>query len=216
MLGFQVESIIESFVISEAKVAFDEYLKLTDEDIDKMFEGKLKYVDMEDGKSVKTTTTTTGIDFSDVFVTNSVSEGSDSHDFAQPFSIKAGEDGEGHELDPSNFITEDCLVKTIEWRYINTNAISPGVGYLRLTKLDGTMLEIDFSSISDVERGETCRLDGVYMITNFVTASQQIESLRIAGSERAECFIPALEHYSLWDISNPAKRLIKKAIIGQT
>ena len=204
MLGFDQSAIIENFLISEAKLAYNKYTTITDKEVDMKF----NVADIE--KQHRSGNCELGVDFGDFFITNSVLEGSDSHDFGQPFSIKV--DAVGHELDPSNYITEDCLLRTIEWRFMDSHETHPTVGYLRLTKMRGDVVEIDFRGVAKVERGRVNRVDGAFIITNFVMTSACIESLRLAGSENENCFLTALEHYSLWDLTPNARKLLKKAV----
>lgn len=205
LLGFDSAAIIENFLIQEAKLSYNEYLKLDKKDVVRIFDtgndietqsrmGKCKY----------------GVDFSDFFITNSVMEGSDAHDFVQPFNVKVEESGP--ELDPSNFITEDCLLKRVEWRYTNSQDTIPTIGYLRLTKMNNEVVEIDLSGVSEVERGEAHYLEGAFIITNFVMTSLSIDSLRLAGSENGRNFLTAVEHYSLWVLTSDAKKLLEKAV----
>ena len=204
LLGFDSAAIIENFLIQEAKLSYNEYLKLDKKDIIRMFDtgndvetqsriGKCKY----------------GVDFSDFFITNSVMEGSNAHDFVQTFNVKVQESGP--ELDPSNYITEDCL-KRVEWRYTKSQDTIPTIGYLRLTKMNDEVVEIDVSGVSEVERGEVHYLEGAFIITNFVMTSLSIDSLRLAGSENGRKFLTAVEHYSLWVLTSDAKKLLKKAV----
>lgn len=152
------------------------------------------------------------MDFSDYFLTNSVQEGSDSHDFCQPFNIKKATNNFGHELDPSNYITDDCLLASVEWRYVDSKLINPTIGYLRLTKLNGEIIEIDFSRSTVVERGQLHQLDGIFVITNFVITTSEIESLRLAGTESGQSFLTAMNHYSLWELTADATAMLKKNV----
>ena len=114
LLGFDSAAIIENFLIQEAKLSYNEYLKLDKKDIIRMFDtgndvetqsriGKCKY----------------GVDFSDFFITNSVMEGSNAHDFVQTFNVKVQESGP--ELDPSNYITERGMEVYQQPRYYSNH-----------------------------------------------------------------------------------------------
>jgi len=207
LLGYDQTAVIENFFIRESKLAYNKYLNIKETDIEKLF--NTSDVEMQN----RSGNCAFGVDFSEFFITNSVAEGSDTHDFAQPFEVMLN-DG-GHEIDPSNFITEDCLLKTVEWRYANEEATKPTVSYLRLTKMNGKMVEIDFNGASKVERASCHRLDGAFVITNFVMTSSSIDSLRVCGSENGQYFLTALEHYSLWEITSDAKHLLRRKSVGK-
>lgn len=104
LLGFEADAITENFIIYEAKLAYNRYLELTDDDVNQIFSGgnaktnkknklntSITRTDIEN-QSLSSTHTVEdqdfGIDFSDFFLTNSVKEGSDSHEFIQPFNVR--------------------------------------------------------------------------------------------------------------------------------
>lgn len=212
LLGFDQTAIIENYLIGEAKIHYKKYMKMTDEDVEKIFGSVEDKIDVETGEYVPSegSKEAFGVDFSDYFLTNSVMEGSDSHDFSQPFKIHYQEDG-SHELDPSNFITDHCLVKQVDFRYIDSRVTHPSIGYLRLHKMTGEVVEIDFSKQGvNVERGNVNTLRGAFIITNFVMTANEIESLRLVGSENNMSFLRGLEYYSLWKISPDARKLLLK------
>jgi len=206
LLGLDLDAIIENHLLYEAKLSYEEYSILDDNTIATLF----RKADVESQSAEGPEDCKFGVNFSDYFLTNSVMEGSDAHDFSQPFNIKKQTNNFGHELDPSNFVTSDCLVSKIEWRYLDSSKISPTIGYLRLTKLNGEVIEIDFSEKSEVERGEAHQLQGCFLITNFVITATEIESLRLAGTENGRLFLKAMDHYSLWSLTADATSLLKR------
>ena len=229
LLGFDQTAIIENYLIGEAKIAYDRYMKLSDDEVNKIFtSGKSKNVDKifnqmyENGEvdieSMQyhnqrkvTATHSFGIDCCDFFLTNSIMIGSDSHDFSQAFKVHYRKNG-SHELDPSNFITEDCLLKQIDFRYVDSSKTHPSIGFLRLTKMNDEVIEIDFSKQGiNFDRGDSLHtLRGAFIVTNFVMTSNDIESLQLFGSNNGKNLLHGLQYYSLWDTSFGARRLLQK------
>ena len=205
LLGFDQDAIIENYLLEESKLHYEEYAIMTDKDVNNAFP-------KADVESQVDADRAYGVNFCDYFLTNSVLEGSDAHDFSQPFVVKKADNNFGHELSPSNYITDDCLLKKVEWRYVDSKAISPTIGYLRLTKLSGEVVEIDLSENNEVERGTLHQLDGVYVITNFIMTASEIESLRIAGSDTGNSFMTGISQYSLWELTFDAKSLLRKKL----
>ena len=195
LLGYDENAVIENYLIKEAKIEYNEYLRLetADESIGKKFANAHGL----------------GVEFNDYFITNSTEQGRSPQDFAlyQPFIVKRNK--EGHEIDPSNYITEDCLLRRVEWKFTARNTTKPRVGYLKLVKLTGEVIEINFSSGGeDITLGDLhCLDDGVYMITTFIMSSS-ILSLRLCGSKNAMDFVTAMEYYSLWAVTARAKTLL--------
>ena len=206
LLGLDQDAIIENYLLSEAMLAYEKYATLTDKDIGRAF----RRADVESQGGADDCAY--GVNFCDYFLTNSVLEGSDAHDFCQPFNVKSATNSFGHELSPSNFITEDCLLKRLEWKYVDSKAISPTIDYLRLTKLSGEVVEIKCGRYSDVERGMLNQIDGVFVITNFIMTASEIESLRVVGTDNGKSFLTGIDHYSLWSLTNDAISLLKRKI----
>lgn len=189
LVGLNTEVIVGDFLIREAKIDYNAYQGLSDQDIHKMIGGgENDDYDVEMQKS--TNASSRGVDFNDFFVTNSI----DDHEntMYKPFSVIRSD--YGHEIDPSDFIGFECLLQSVEWRYTDTSKIKPTLSYLRLVKMTGSVVEIDFSN---GERGESFRIDGAFIITHFVTASTYISTLRLCGSESAASFLKALDRKSV-------------------
>jgi hypothetical protein len=208
LLGLDQNAIIENYLLNESKLDYEQYAALSDKDIDTAFR-RADDVESQGG----TDDPAFGVNFCDYFLTNSVLEGSDAHDFCQPFNVVKANNIYGHELSPSNFITEDCLLKRVEWRYVDSKAMSPTIGYLRLIKLSGEVIEIDCTDYgTDVEKGTLHHLEGLFVITNFIITTSEIESLRLAGTDTAHSFRVGIEHYSLWELTSDAISLLKKKV----
>jgi len=196
LLGFDQDAIIENFLIQESKSEYNDYVQLTDDGVEKKFNRD----DIEAGKR--------GVNFSTYFITNSVEEDPNEHDYVQPFIVK--ENDFAHEIDPSNFITQDCLLQRIEWRFIGGASVKPQIGYLKLTKMNGGEVIIDFSGVQKVEQGDLHHLHGAFFISNFVMSSSAVDSLRVCGSPSGKELLTALDRYSLWDITSDAASILKR------
>jgi len=202
LVGLNTEVIVGNFLIREAKIDYNAYVGLSDEDIHKMIGGgENDDYDVEMQKA--SNASSRGVDFNDFFITNSV----DDHEntMYKPFSVIKSD--YGHELDPSDFISHECLLQSVEWRYTDNSKIKPTLSYLRLVKMTGSVVEIDFSN---GERGESFRIDGAFIITHFVTSSTYISTLRLCGSESPASLLKALDYYSLWELSSDARSMLKK------
>jgi len=202
LVGLNTEVIVGNFLIREAKIDYNAYVGLSDEDIHKMIGGgENDDYDVEMQKA--SNASSRGVDFNDFFITNSV----DDHEntMYKPFSVIKSD--YGHELDPSDFISHECLLQSVEWRYTDNSKIKPTLSYLRLVKMTGSVVEIDFSN---GERGESFRIDGAFIITHFVTSSTYISTLRLCGSESCSSLLKALDYYSLWELSSDARSMLKK------
>ncbi len=199
LLGYDEKAIVENYLIDKAKREYNKYAKIKDQDHG-VIESKIFDNDL-------------GMEFNDYFITNSVERGMNKEDFAlyQPYIVKLDKDG-GEEIDPSNYITGDCLVSKIEWRYTDlapNNTTKPRVGWLKIYKLQGKPVEIKYEN--EVRLQETVHRvpEGVYIITSIVL-SNSILKLRLCGSKTARDFRNAIQYYSLWGLSFSAKRLLNK------
>jgi len=201
LLGYDENAVIENYLIKEAKIEYNEYLRLetADGDIGKKFAN-------DHGL---------GVEFNDYFITNSTERGRSPQDFAlyQPFIVKKKNDQEGHEIDPSNYITEDCLLKSVEWRYTKFGAddvTTPRIGWLKVVKLSGEEVEIHDTGDEKILLRKDCHYlpDGVYVITSFVMSSSVLK-LRLCGSKNAMDFLTAMDYYSLWETTSGAKKLLR-------
>ncbi len=135
-----------------------------------------------------------------------------------PYQIRSGHLRTGHQIDPSNFVTEHCLIQGLEWRYTiggkYVNSSRPRIGYLKIKLLGGRRDTVvikrrslinDNMRVSDV----THKLTGVFIITSF-QMSNDIIRLRICGSPNANAFLNAFEYYSLWELSENARTVLKR------
>jgi hypothetical protein len=198
LLGYDDEAIIENYLIAESKKDYNKLSSLGNEDIDKKFD------DMDSNCAM-------GVNFNDYYITNEIEQGSSPKDGSLYLPhIVVKNEKYGHEVDPSNYVTRDCLLKEIEWAYTtyNNKTTHPRVGYLKLTKLDGEEVEITWKGVKYMEVGESKKRKGVFVITNFVMSSG-ILHLRFCGSSSAKHFLKAFEYYSLWEIDYHAKKLLR-------
>ena len=122
LLGLDENNIIENYIVSESLKQFDRLVSIKDEDIEK-----------------KLLSIGAGVDFQDYYLTNIKESPSQPNVGAifEPYQIRAS--ATGHQIDPSNFVTEDCLIREIEWAYTNSqkygNTTSPRIAYLRIVKI---------------------------------------------------------------------------------
>uniref|UniRef100_A0A6S8YY72 Uncharacterized protein n=1 Tax=Chaetoceros debilis TaxID=122233 RepID=A0A6S8YY72_9STRA len=204
LVGLNKEVIVVNYLIREAKIDYNAYQGFSVEDIDNMIGSDVKKSARNlFGGGMQQSTKSRGVDFNDFFITNSI----DDHEntMYKPFSVIRSD--YGHELDPSDFISHECLLQSVEWRYTDTSKIKPTLSYLRLVKMTGSVVEIDFSN---GKRGESFRMDGAFIITHFVTSSTYISTLRLCGSESCSSLLKALDYYSLWELSSDARSMLKK------
>jgi len=221
LLGFPEEQIIQNYIIYEAMVEYDEVSKMCNEDVSKTITMRA----FTNERNSIPLNANVGVQFSDIYITNLIEEGSDPNDGLSytPYQIRVG-NHKGYktqQIDPSNFVTENCLLRKITWSYTSYNPknTKPRVGYLRLEKLDGSFIEIPRSDnlvlqkertkLNILEKKHT--LNGIYVITTFQMSSFVIK-LRVCGSRDAESFVKAFEYYSLWDISSSAMNALTSEI----
>ena len=122
------------------------------------------------------------------------------------------------EIDPSNYITMDCLITKIEWKYTafgDNNTTKPRIGWLRLTKLHAKTKEekvvtIDCRKFDKIDLCEETHdlPQGIYIITSFAMSST-ILKLTLCGSGTANDFIKAIDYYSLFEMTSGARKLLK-------
>lgn len=199
LLGYDEEAMIENYLIAESKNDYNKFTRMREEEIQKKFKDK-------DEESAL------GVPFNDYYITNNSEQGSSPQDGSlyQPHIVAKNESC-GHEIDPSNYVTKDCLLKRIEWSYttFNPKTTKPRVGYLKLFKLDGEIVEIKYKGVEAMDVGRKYSVDGVFVITNFVMSSG-ILRFRFCGSDSGKNFLKSFEYYSLWKIDRPAQRLLQK------
>jgi hypothetical protein len=213
LLNYDQKALIENYLIAESKNAYNKFIGMTKEDIKNKFDSK------SDDSPL-------GVPFNDYYITNDTEEGSNQTNGSlyQPHSVVKNED-DGHEIDPSNYVTKDCLLRSVEWRYttFNPKTTKPRIGYLKLIKLSGEEVEIKYKDKEAMAVGRSYSIKGVFVITNFVM-SCGILNLRLCGSESeskfgsefgsdsARDFMTALDYYSLWDIDDHARKLLVKDV----
>ncbi len=201
LLGLDVGVIVENYLIRESKIDYNSYQGLDDNAVNSIFTGS---GDVE--SQLPSRKFSKGVDFSDYFITNTVEE----HDATmyQPFSVKKS-NAFGHEIDPSDFISDDCILRSVEWKYTNKSLIKSTLCWLRLVKQNGDVIEIDYGGGS--ESGETYRVDGAFIITNFVTSSTYISNLRLCGSQDGKSLLKAFDYYTLWEVTPDARSMLLRA-----
>jgi len=100
----------------------------------------------------------------------------------------------------------------VEWSYTSTdNSTKPSVSWLRLVKLNGDVIELDYrgNSIKAADPEFLRRLDGVFVITSIELSRSAITTLRMCGSGSASDFLTAFGYYSLWELTESAKSPLK-------
>jgi hypothetical protein len=161
------------------------------------------------------------IDFSDYFLTNSKESGACYEDniVFQPFEVTKDDDVDGEtQLAIKNVVTIGCILKRIDWRYTTgfPNTTKPRIGYLRLVRWDGQVVEIKHRGIDDRsgneftdsnENGREYSISGVLLITHFRMADSVLH-LRVCGSKTPEDFLDAFQYYSLWNFKHEVKSML--------
>ena len=224
LLGFDRDAVIETYLVREAKSLYNNNLRLDDDqlllDVDSMCASFLRSgTNTNHGNSSKM-----GVEFSDYFISNphtgtETADGS-SADTYNPkenslklFSVDH-DSTYGHEISPSNFLSDDCLIQTVEWTYTDETTART-ISWLRLVKMNGEIIEKSYTSTSEPDRlGKVHQICGAFVITDIVMESSYISTLRICGSERACDFKDAVEYYSLWDMTKEAKYLLKNVALN--
>jgi len=199
LLSYDDKAIVENFLIMEAKNEYEE----------QEFIDKEKAKDYVDKKSL-------GVEFNTYFITNNTERGRDAQDFAlyQPFIVKKNDGERADEIDPSNYVTADCLLKQVEWKYTSfqkNDTTKPRVGWLKLTKLNDEIVEFNCSDFDKLELRERTHFlpEGVYVITSF-TMSSCILKLTLCGSKSGIDFVRAMTYYSLFRVDSGAMTLLRK------
>mmetsp|Transcript_4076 Transcript_4076/g.5323 ORF Transcript_4076/g.5323 Transcript_4076/m.5323 type:complete len:572 (+) Transcript_4076:101-1816(+) len=201
LLGYDDENLIENYLIAESKAGFNDLLKLTKKP--ENIHHKFDYCGPD---------SPLGVNFCDYYITNTPEQGASPKNgtLYQPY-IVIPDEIRGHEIDPSNYVTSDCLLRRVTWRYtqFNPKTTEPRVGYLKLTKLDGNDVEISGKgALAQMDLGEEYTLEGVFIITTFVMSSG-ILKLRLCGSDTPENFVKAFDYYSLWELTYDASKMLK-------
>lgn len=199
ILGLRTEEIVKNFLVAESITTFDSLARTKDDTGFSAAELKRRNI-------------TCGVQFSDFYITNLPEQGITDDTPFQPYQVIVDNNGMGHQIDPSSFVTTDCLLKRIEWKYTTgyPKTTKPRVAYLHLTKIDETVVEIErmpdpigIVGISDVSH----TLEGMFIITTF-QMSEDIIKLRLCGSYDPQNFLKAFDCYSLWDVSREARKKI--------
>jgi len=198
VLGLNCNKIVKNFLVAETMVHLDSIAKLEDDDFSVA--------------ELKRRNITSGVQFSDYYITNIPEQGITSGTPFQPYQVTVDNNNKGHQIDPSSFVTKDCLLKRIEWKYTTgyPTTTTPRIGYLHLTKLDDTVVEIERKKDPAGVVGlapYSHSIDGLFIITTF-QMSEDILKLRVCGSYNPSDFVKAFECYSLWNITSEAKRAI--------
>jgi len=198
LLGFNENSIVKNFLIYESMKEFD---ALHDDDLSN---DSILGNAVEEGM---------GVQFADYFLTNVPEQGSSAADgiIVQPFRVSKGKGNSGDQIDPSCYVTENCLIKKLTWRYTQFgNSSKPRIGYLKIEML-GNNDVIEVKRPADdakfISLGTPHELEGVFIITTF-QMSDDILRLRVCGSKKARDFKKAFEYYTLWPLSNNAKKVL--------
>eukprot|EP00554_Chaetoceros_debilis_P002249 CAMPEP_0194095804 /NCGR_PEP_ID=MMETSP0149-20130528/57016_1 /TAXON_ID=122233 /ORGANISM="Chaetoceros debilis, Strain MM31A-1" /LENGTH=527 /DNA_ID=CAMNT_0038781761 /DNA_START=251 /DNA_END=1833 /DNA_ORIENTATION=- len=112
LVGLNKEVIVVNYLIREAKIDYNAYQGFSVEDIDNMIGSDVKKSARNlFGGGMQQSTKSRGVDFNDFFITNSI----DDHEntMYKPFSVIRSD--YGHEIDPSDFISHECLLQSVEW-----------------------------------------------------------------------------------------------------
>ena len=205
LLGIKEEAIIHNYLISESIKQYDSATM------------NITRVGASSEIDVLKLNSFIGVQFSDFYITNIPEQGSEPYygELYQPYQIQVASDGISCQIDPSSYVTAHCLIKKMVWSYTTLHPMStkPRVGYLKLEKMNGEVIEIkqkgadnESAGISDVRHA----LTGAFIITTF-QMSNAIIKLRVCGSYKATDFLNAFEYYSLWNVSDEAKALLLKS-----
>jgi len=203
ILGLRIEEIVQNFLVAESITTFDDIAKLGDEEFTLHEKAKRNI--------------TTGVQFSDFYITNLPEQGATDDTPFQPYQVTIDDNDMGDQIDPSSFVTLDCLLKRIEWRYTTgyPRTTKPRIGYLHLTKINDEVVEVERKSDPLGLVGistESHVLEGMFIITTF-QMSEDIIKLRVCGSYNPRDFLEAFECYSLWDINTRARKAIMALVI---
>ena len=206
LMGFDEAAIIGNYIITTSLKQFDKVCRMSDEEITNEYLSEMN--------------PSIGVDFSDYFLTNIPERASrpEHGDILQPYQVKEGLDGLGHQIELSNFVTDNCLIRKIEWSYTvyNPNTSKPRIGYLKIETMTNAIIEINGKGIDEniVNSDVRHRLEGAFIITQF-QMSNHIIKLRVCGSKDAQSFMDAFDYYSLWPISSSGMKLLNKEKIRE-
>lgn len=203
LLGLDTDSIIKNYLMYQTLREFDKICQMDD--------NKITY------EYLKSVNSSIGVPFCDYYLTNDPEQAAHPIDGINytPYQVHAGRDGAGHQIDPSNFVTEKCLIRKIVWSYTTSakylNTSHPRIGYLKIVKLNGEIIEICQKGVNDdIQVSDfTNVLEGVFIITSF-HMSDAIFRLRVCGSPTARNFLDALEYYSLWGLTSNASNALER------
>lgn len=206
ILGLQTEEIVKNFLVAESVRRFHKIAKLEDADFS--------------SAEMKNQGITTGVQFSDFYITNMPEQGITDGTPFQPYQVLVDSNQMGHQINPSSFVTKDCLLKRIEWKYTTgyPHTTNPRVGYLHLTKVDDSEVEIVRKKDPQGKVGiadYSHSIDGLFIITTF-QMSEDVLKLRVCGSYNPPDFLKAFDCYSLWDVSADAKSAISSLAPNKT
>jgi hypothetical protein len=211
LLGLEEDAIIKNYLTHQSLQEYDQISRM---------EGKRL-----NSEIVKPQNECMGAQFQDYHLTNSPEEPSSPQSGITftPYQIQPTSEigGAAYHIDPSNFVTERCLIHKLAWRYTTSsrfkNTSRPRIGYLRIELLiGGETIEIsrqqydDDIGVSDVEY----ELTGVFIITTF-QMSNDITRLRVCGSPTALEFVNSFQYYSLWGLTQNAMNKLQRQIIRE-
>jgi len=201
MLNLKEDAIISNYLIQESIEDYIILSGLKDEHINRIFDMGASSLN--------------NIHFDDIYVTNTPETGNDilTGNVFMPYYVKKGTRSDDAIVGTSEYVTDDCLLQRIEWRYTESlqNTCRPCVAYLKIWKLNGEVLEIKQKGVEpeSLPYLPSQSLQGVYIITAF-QMFESVVSLRLCGSQSIEDFKLAFEHYSLWPFNSSARRLLSK------
>jgi len=207
MLHLPEDAIISNYLIQESIEDYIILSGLKDEHINRIFDMGASSLN--------------NIHFDDIYVTNTPETGNDilTGNVFMPYYVKKGTRSDDAIVGTSEYVTDDCLLQRIEWRYTESlqNTCRPCVAYLKIWKLNGEVLEIKQKGVEpeSLPYLPSQSLQGVYIITAF-QMSESVVSLRLCGSQSVKDFKLAFEHYSLWPLNSSAQRLLSKAMKMET
>ena len=121
----------------------------------------------------------------------------------------------GDRIEPSCYVTEDCLVKKLTWNYTKwNNTTEPRIGYMKIEMLNGQVVELTRPKEESIKLGEPETLEGVFIITTF-QMSNDVLRLRACGSKTAQDFKQAFDYYTLWPLSKKATKKLDQIVYAE-
>mmetsp|Transcript_31443 Transcript_31443/g.31700 ORF Transcript_31443/g.31700 Transcript_31443/m.31700 type:complete len:586 (-) Transcript_31443:111-1868(-) len=200
LLQLPEAELIMNCLIQESIEQFLDVTELSDEEINGRF---------------NTSDPLNNIHFNDIYVTNMPEQGNDIHlgKIFMPHFVKKGKVLGDVVVGNSEFVTDHCLLRRVEWRYTKgfPKTSRPRVAYLKIWKLNGEVLEVKQKDVAveDLDWDMHQSVEGVYIITVF-QMSESVILLRLCGSKSVDDFERAFKHYSLWDFDKSADKLLSK------